>query len=285
MTNGSRSKRDESTHPTKTRTALKCFSHRHSSPLLKTSASQRHSPRTTHKRPTMPIYANTRHCAKYDDSLSEQGSNHARDHPRVIQAQSGRNCSVHATNNALQRIVVTETDAEYSIRQRFDHINNHSKSMARKREKMRAVGLTPTKLDWHTFHSEQTRGGYHFEDLIPALTERGYKVNMNCGLGSPGLTQRMLHGSWVVLGRYETFDHAIAVCDGYVIDSILHKVRVPYHFESRIDGVTSELNRLRLIFPTGFQPTCVFNIDMNGDRDVEISRATRSPIIIDLRSP
>ncbi len=193
--------------------------------------------------------------------------------PRVIESQRGRNCAIHATNNALQRVVVTEADVAQNLRLRFDKYSESSRSRK-----------NPTELHWPTFRSEQTRLGYHFEDLIPALNQQGYMVNMSYGIHSPNLPRLMLSGSWVVLGRYETFDHAIAVYNGHVIDSLLSKVSVPYHFASKIRGATSDKDRLRLMFPAGFTPRLAIAIEPNGNRR-GTSRTSARSTTIDLRSP
>jgi hypothetical protein len=74
----------------------------------------------------------------------------------------------------------------------------------------------------------------------------------------------MLSGSWVVLGSYGPMDHAIAVYNGYVIESIKSKAPVPYHFASKIRGAKTNQDKLRKMFPKGFKPKYVASITRNG---------------------
>ncbi len=177
-------------------------------------------------------------------------SHHSSETPRVIERQRGRHCAVHATNNALQRVVVTDDDAIDNIKLRFKKLRRQN-------------------VDWNTFLSEQKALGFYFEDLIPALKGQGYDVNnfdVNTFLDTitPSLPELMLSGSWVVLGSYGTMDHAIAVYNGYVIESIESKAPAPYHFASKIRRAKTTQDKLSRMFPKGFKPKYVASITRNG---------------------
>lgn len=187
-----------------------------------------------------------------DDAYEHRSglSHHSSETPRVIEKQRGRHCAVHATNNAMQRAVVTDSDAVATIERRFKKLRRQT-------------------VDWTTFLSEQKARGFYFEDLIPALREQGYDVsifdvNIFLDTITPSLPELMLSGSWVVLGSYGTMDHAIAVYNGYVIESIESKAPVPYHFASKIRGAKTNQDKLRKMFPKGFKPKYVASITRNG---------------------
>lgn len=146
--------------------------------------------------------------------------------PDIIERQDQQNCVVHAINNALQRVLVSPQDAIDNIKRRFAMIERARST--RKRAMKRPMGITMDR-----FIAQETRGGLRFDDLIPTLGEHGVRVHMFSLEPSTFDTRQLLVGRWVVIGRYPHFGHAIALCDGHVIESISEREPWPYHLLDR----------------------------------------------------
>lgn len=140
---------------------------------------------------------------------------------KVVETQTENNCTLHAINNAFQRVVVTPADAMASIRARFERSN----------ASLRAKGKS--ELVWETFRDEEMLHGYSLSDLYAALRRQGYVPRNFAAQDDRVRRAALLNGMWVVLGRYPNFAHAIAVRDGFVIESIADSEARPYHVSER----------------------------------------------------
>ena len=122
-----------------------------------------------------------------------------------IESQREKLCTVHAINNALQNRVVDENDAVIAIRQRFEFIN----------EKLALKGKP--FINYDTFYRSESEKGFSIDLFRKKLRD----VNLFLHHRKIPVSAKIYsEGSWVVLGKYPTFNHAIGISDGYLIESI-----------------------------------------------------------------
>lgn len=146
--------------------------------------------------------------------------------PQLIEHQDQRNCAVHAINNALQRRIVSPQDAIDNIRKRFDALVHARAS------RKRAITM-PLRITIDRFIAQETQHGLSIDDLIPTLHKHGYSTRLFSQQVAPPNMEQLLLGRWVVMGRYPHFGHALALCDGHVIESITQREPRPYHLLDR----------------------------------------------------
>ena len=174
--------------------------------------------------------------------------------PQLIERQDRRNCAVHAINNALQLRLVSPQDAIDNIRKRFDELVHARAS------RKRAITM-PLRITIDRFIAQETQYGLSIDDLVPALHKNGYSTLFFSPEVAPPNIEQLLIGSWVVMGRYPHFGHAIALCDGHVIESLTHREPRPYHLLDR-DGQ----------WPDRFVPRVFIRLD----------KATPPPTVVDV---
>ena len=146
--------------------------------------------------------------------------------PHTIEQQEPLNCAVHAINNALQRRLVSPQDAIDNIKKRFEKIVNFRAS------RKRAITM-PLRITIDQFIAQETQDGFRIDDLLPTLKKHGYCAKFFFRDASPPTVEQLLLGSWVIMGQYPHFGHAIALCDGHVIESITQREPHPYHLLDR----------------------------------------------------
>lgn len=146
--------------------------------------------------------------------------------PRLIEHQDQRNCAVHAINNALQRRIVSPQDAIDNIRKRFEALVHARAS------RKRAITM-PLRITIDRFIAQETQHGLSIDDLVPTLRKHGYATRLFSQQVAPPSIEQLLLGRWVVMGRYPHFGHALALCEGHVIESITQREPRPYHLLDR----------------------------------------------------
>jgi hypothetical protein len=139
-------------------------------------------------------------------------------------------CTIHAINNALQRKIVNVADADEALRERFDNINL---KLALKRKPL---------IDFDSYYHSESDMGFS----IDLFREKLLKFNLFLHLRTIPLPKSIYsRGSWVVLGRYPRFNHALAIRNGYVIESLSKEK--PYKLKD-------------FGFPRNFEPFLFFEI-------------------------
>jgi hypothetical protein len=163
--------------------------------------------------------------------------------PKILEVQSGLNCTIHAVNNALQQSIIKESDVNKQIKKIFNEFNKKRNELGR------------PLLDWGSFYKERTDGGYSIDDVSPILEEKGFFVTrFNYNKDNKRILNDMITagvGTWVISGKYPRFNHSLAVRDGYVIESLIHIEPSPYQILER-----NEKN----MWPIGFVPYAFFSI-------------------------
>jgi hypothetical protein len=173
--------------------------------------------------------------------------------PQTIEHQDQLNCAVHAINNALQMRIVSPQDAVDNIKKRFEKV---VKSRANRK---RAITM-PQCITIDRFIAQETQHGFRIDDLIPTLNEHGYRAQLFSHDVSPPNMEQLMVGSWVIMGRYPHFGHAIAMCDGHVIESITQREPRPYHLMDRESP-----------WPARFVPHVFIRLDKTTQPDPEIT--------------
>jgi hypothetical protein len=81
----------------------------------------------------------------------------------------------------------------------------------------------PLRITIDRFIAQETQHGLSIDDLVPTLRKHGYATRLFSQQVAPPSIEQLLLGRWVVMGRYPHFGHAIALCDGHVIESITQR--------------------------------------------------------------
>jgi hypothetical protein len=146
-----------------------------------------------------------------------------------IECQKGKLCAMHAINNALQKVVVRESDGKAYLKMKFDEFN---KSRIRKHMPI---------LNWSDYYKDNTARGFSIDVFGEKLGRLGYFMHI---IRSPSI-KKLSRGSWIIIGKYPKFGHALAIKDGYLIESFT-KYK-PY--------------KINLGWPKSFVPSVYISVD------------------------
>lgn len=151
--------------------------------------------------------------------------------PQVIETQIEKNCTIHAINNALQERLVTVKDGDDDLLKRFHNYN--------KKRLEKGLSALNKKKFMHDFKGN----GYSIDYFFEKLKQNGYFIS-HVPIDHVSI-ENLKIGSWVILGSYPEFAHALAIRDGFIIESLG-------------SGILIQISGKKVKWPSGFSPKSFF---------------------------